>query len=205
MVKERSDEYVKDYAAQFIIGLSDTITLPPRFDTKDLNSRKETLEVTGALIREAAAEGYGEYRTHNALMDDVMATFNWGDGALHKFHETLKDALDPNSIMAPGKSGIWSKRFRGRNLLTDTTSDGPVARVAGLATEGEGHRSGSCSTIPDQLRLIAVEYQTSVPKLITEIDRVGRLLPPQGPRPSPRPNVERCRSRICAAGSPGQG
>jgi hypothetical protein len=34
-------------------------------------------------------------------MDDVIATFNWGDGALHKFHETLKDALDPNAIMAP--------------------------------------------------------------------------------------------------------
>ena len=24
-------------------------------------------------------------------------TFNWGDGALRKFHETIKDALDPNS------------------------------------------------------------------------------------------------------------
>jgi 4-cresol dehydrogenase (hydroxylating) len=49
-------------------------------------------------------------------MDEVMATFNLGDGALRKFHETLKDALDPNSIMAAGKSGIWGKRFRGRNL-----------------------------------------------------------------------------------------
>jgi predicted DNA-binding ribbon-helix-helix protein len=32
-----------------------------------------------------------------------------------------------------------------------------------------------------QLRLIAMEYQTSVTKLITGIDRIGRLLPPQGP------------------------
>ena len=32
-----------------------------------------------------------------------------------------------------------------------------------------------------QLRLIAMEYQTSVTKLITEIDRIGRLLPPQAP------------------------
>jgi 4-cresol dehydrogenase (hydroxylating) len=68
------------------------------------------------LINEAAAEGYGEYRTHNALMDDVMATFNWGDGALLNFHEAIKDALDPNSIMAPGKSGIWGKKYRGRGL-----------------------------------------------------------------------------------------
>jgi len=27
-------------------------------------------------VARAAAEGYGEYRTHNALMDDVMGTYN---------------------------------------------------------------------------------------------------------------------------------
>lgn len=117
MVKQRSDEYAKDYAAQFIIGLREMHHICLfLFDTSDADSKKETFDLTSLLIKEAAAIGYGEYRTHNALMDEVMATFNWGDGALHKFHETLKDALDPNSIMAPGKSGIWGKRFRGRNL-----------------------------------------------------------------------------------------
>ena len=33
----------------------------------------------------------------------------------------------------------------------------------------------------DQLRLITLERQTTMAKLITEVDRVGRLLPPQGP------------------------
>lgn len=45
-----------------------------------------------------------------------MATFNWGDGALLDFHEGIKDAFDPNSIMAPGKSGIWGRKCRGRAL-----------------------------------------------------------------------------------------
>jgi 4-cresol dehydrogenase (hydroxylating) len=117
MVKKRSDEYALDYAAQFIIGLREMHHICLfLFDTKSPKMKEDTFEMTRTLIREAAAEGYGEYRTHNALMDEVMATFNWGDGALHKFHETLKDAIDPNSILAPGKSGIWGKRFRGRAL-----------------------------------------------------------------------------------------
>jgi 4-cresol dehydrogenase (hydroxylating) flavoprotein subunit len=117
MVKKRSDEYVKDYAAQFIIGLREMHHICLfLFDTTDAESKKETFDLTSLLIKEAAAEGYGEYRTHNALMDEVMATFNWGGAVLHKFHETLKDALDPNSIMAPGKSGIWGKRFRDRDF-----------------------------------------------------------------------------------------
>lgn len=33
-----------------------------------------------------------------------------------KFHETLKDALDPAGILAPGKCGVWPKRYRGRGL-----------------------------------------------------------------------------------------
>jgi 4-cresol dehydrogenase (hydroxylating) len=86
------------------------------FDTTNVDARRESLDLTRQLIVEAAAEGYGEYRTHNALMDDVMATFSWGDGALLKFHERIKDALDPNGIIGPGKSGVWPARFRGQGL-----------------------------------------------------------------------------------------
>jgi 4-cresol dehydrogenase (hydroxylating) len=68
------------------------------------------------LVRIAADNGWSEYRTAPAFMDTVMETFSFNDHALLKFHETIKDALDPNGILAPGKSGIWPKRLRGQSL-----------------------------------------------------------------------------------------
>ena len=86
------------------------------FDTANPTRGRRPADLARVLVDEAAAEGYGEYRTHNALMDHVMATFDWGDGALLRFHETIKDALDPNGIIAPGKSGVWPARYRDQGL-----------------------------------------------------------------------------------------
>jgi len=57
-------------------------------------------------------------------MDQIASVYNWGDSASLKFSETIKDALDPNGILAPGKSGIWPARFRGRGFeLKRSTED----------------------------------------------------------------------------------
>ena len=31
---------------------------------------------------------------------------------LRRFHEQLKDAIDPDGIVAPGRGGVWPRRFR---------------------------------------------------------------------------------------------
>ena len=49
-------------------------------------------------------------------MDQVAATYSWNDGALGKLNETLKDSLDPNGILAPGKNGVWPKAYRGKGF-----------------------------------------------------------------------------------------
>ena len=64
------------------------------------------------VIRVAAEHGWGDYRAPTVYQDAVADTFSFNNHALRQFHETLKDAADPNGILAPGRGGVWPKRFR---------------------------------------------------------------------------------------------
>ncbi|KAK0730160.1 glycolate oxidase [Lasiosphaeris hirsuta] len=84
------------------------------YDRASVDEKRRAAALMREMIAETAAEGYGEYRTHVLFADMVAATYSWGDNALMRFNETIKDALDPNGILAPGRNGIWPKRFRGK-------------------------------------------------------------------------------------------
>jgi 4-cresol dehydrogenase (hydroxylating) len=38
--------------------------------------------------------------------------YDFNDHAMLRLNERVKDALDPNGILAPGKQGIWPKALR---------------------------------------------------------------------------------------------
>lgn len=78
----------------------------------DIEKNRKTRDVFRRLIKLGAEHGWGEYRTHTAFMDDVASAYSFNNNAMRRLHETLKDALDPNGILAPGKSGIWPKEMR---------------------------------------------------------------------------------------------
>ena len=69
-------------------------------------------EVCKGMVEPAAKLGYGEYRAHLDFMDLVAAQYDFGNHASVRLHERLKDAIDPNGILSPGKQGIWPRRFR---------------------------------------------------------------------------------------------
>jgi 4-cresol dehydrogenase (hydroxylating) len=81
-------------------------------DDADLTTRVNKLFDT--LVKDSAAAGYAEYRTHLSYMDAVAGTFDFNRHALRRLNESLKDAIDPNGILAPGKNGIWPKAYRDR-------------------------------------------------------------------------------------------
>jgi 4-cresol dehydrogenase (hydroxylating) flavoprotein subunit len=82
------------------------------FDTKNETQTRAAYDVAKRLVRDAAKLGYGEYRAHLDFMDLAAEQYSWNDHAYMRFCETIKDALDPNGILAPGKQGIWPKAMR---------------------------------------------------------------------------------------------
>lgn len=69
-----------------------------------------------ALVDDATRERYGEYRSHIDYMDLIASTYDFNNNAQTRLNEQLKNAIDPNGIIAPGKSGIWPTRFKGEKL-----------------------------------------------------------------------------------------
>ena len=84
------------------------------YDTADEPAARRAYDLVGELVATAASLGYGEYRCHPAAMDAVAATYDFNNNAMLRLNEAIKDALDPNGILAPGKQGIWPRRLRNR-------------------------------------------------------------------------------------------
>lgn len=82
------------------------------FDVTDKEQAERAFGVVRRLVKEIGDLGYGEYRAHLDYMDEAQSVYSWNDNAYRKFAETLKDALDPQGILSPGRHGIWPQRFR---------------------------------------------------------------------------------------------
>lgn len=65
------------------------------FDRGDVESKRKVHWLIRTLIQDCAEHGWGEYRTHLALMGQIANTYNFNDNAQMKLNEKIKNALDP--------------------------------------------------------------------------------------------------------------
>ena len=113
MTRRLNNKYGFDFIGTFIIGMREMHHIVEVvFDRKDPDSRRRAHLCVKEMIDEAAANGWGEYRTHLAIMDQVAATYNFNGGINMRLNETIKDAVDPKGILMPGKNGVWPKKYR---------------------------------------------------------------------------------------------
>ncbi len=82
------------------------------FDTKDEVQIRRSYDTAQLLVEEAAKQGYGEYRAHLDFMDLASEQYSFGNHSYKRFCETIKDAVDPNGILSPGRHGIWPSEMR---------------------------------------------------------------------------------------------
>jgi 4-cresol dehydrogenase (hydroxylating) len=110
MVRETAARFGFDYGTAFgALGRRLNHVFMMIYDRTDPEETARARACFEALVREGAEAGYAEYRGHIAFMDLVARQYGFNDHAQMRLNQKLKDLLDPNGVLSPGKQGIWPK------------------------------------------------------------------------------------------------
>ena len=116
MIRDRAAYYGFDYYGGFTAGpRSMHHIFAAIFNRDDPAQARDAGELLKTLINDFGAAGYGQYRTHLAFMDLAASQYDFNNHALMRMSESIKEALDPNGILSPGKQGIWPKNIKERD------------------------------------------------------------------------------------------
>jgi 4-cresol dehydrogenase (hydroxylating) len=80
--------------------------------TDDAAMNKASIKAYRTLLDIGAQHGWGEYRCHPEFQDQAMGLYSYNNNSLLRLNEVIKDAIDPNGILSPGRYGIWPRHLR---------------------------------------------------------------------------------------------
>ncbi|MDR6708818.1 MAG: 4-cresol dehydrogenase [Novosphingobium sp. 63-713] len=104
LAKKILGEFGLDYVAEYIVGMRDMHhIIDVLFDRSNPEEMERAHACFAKLLSEFGKRGYAVYRVNTAFMDQTADLY--GPVKRH-VDQALKRALDPNGIIAPGKSGI---------------------------------------------------------------------------------------------------
>lgn len=109
-IKAYYEQVGQDYYASFTIGRRHINNVSLILYNRDEPAMVERADkLYRHLLKEAAAQGFAEYRGHISYMDAVAASYDFGGNALWKLNDKVKACLDPHNIIAPGRNGVGSR------------------------------------------------------------------------------------------------
>jgi FAD/FMN-containing dehydrogenase len=88
------------------------IVFHPVSTYRNAEDNKKTRTLFERLVTACAEGGWNTYRIHANFQALAIRTYGFNHGSLHRLHETLKDAIDPNGILSAGRYDIWPKHLR---------------------------------------------------------------------------------------------
>ena len=114
LMREICNQYGFDLITEMVATFRGLIGLTMvMFDAADEDARKRADACSRDIILRSAEEGWGELKANLEYMQTVAGIYNGQDNGLWKVNQILKDSLDPNGILSPGKSGIWPSNWPG--------------------------------------------------------------------------------------------
>jgi 4-cresol dehydrogenase (hydroxylating) flavoprotein subunit len=113
LVRGLYDKHGAPYLGGLLLSPRNVIHVTTRFfDPHDEAQTRDVYAAYDEMVLELAAAGKVPYRTNIHHMDLVADQLAFNDHIQRRVNERIKDALDPNGILQPGKQGIWPKSMR---------------------------------------------------------------------------------------------
>lgn len=104
LAKRILNKYGLDYVGEFIVGWRDMHhVIDVLYNREDKEETARANACFNELLDEFEKEGYAVYRVNTHFQDRVAQTYG---PVKRRVEHAIKRALDPNNILAPGKSGI---------------------------------------------------------------------------------------------------